>query len=148
MQPHKFWNVGRAQHHPNGSIAFLHRLGEHRFQRERDDLMPFNHLLYQPSCDWCQKYKDNHTETNWPFPNEAAKVITAEQCQYNFVDFRADMQRCGIAYDFASSGEKDTPPVWKVPEQSTIQAVQRYALDAFRQARASIKQSSELFAKR
>lgn len=76
--------------------------------------MAFSHLLYQPSCDWCQKYKDNHTETNWPFPDESAKVIDSDRCHYNFSDFQADKQRCQVAYDFAKSGEKDTPPVWKV----------------------------------
>ncbi|EFN51514.1 hypothetical protein CHLNCDRAFT_55097 [Chlorella variabilis] len=78
---------------------------------------------------------------------QSAKVIDSDRCHYNFSDFQADKQRCQVAYDFAKSGEKDTPPVWKVPEGSLIQKVQHYAYEAFLEARVQINKNAELFAK-
>ena len=81
---------GFVQHHPNRSIAFVHRTSKSKYTLRSGAGRTFSHILLQPSCIWNRKY--------WHFSRPMMSVrrhgVASSVCNVTWNDITASISRC------------------------------------------------------
>lgn len=82
---------GFVQHHPNGSLAFVHRTSKAKYSSRELGGRAFSYLLLQPDCHW--------SERHWHFFTPMAsvrrsRVVPSNKCNYSLYDPTAALQSC------------------------------------------------------
>ena len=101
LQPNRLIGAlarGFVQHHPNGSVGFVHRTSEAKYKAHSTKGRAFSRLLLQPSCQWNQRY--------WHFFSPAwratrSKVWRQKKCGFSL--YAPDLARKHCAYGSSSS---------------------------------------------
>ena len=118
---------GFVQHHPNGSVAFVHRTSEAKYKAHSSEARGFSRLLLQPSCEWNQRH--------WHFFSPSvgrriSQVWREARCQFTLWNPQSAADTCGDgggAKDKKSSEknseeqqQQQLPPVLEVAHNSFV----------------------------
>jgi len=131
---------GFLQHHPNGSIAFLHRTSEAKYKAHSSTPRGFSRILLQPSCQWSQKY--------WHFfspavGNARSNVWRQSKCNFTLENPQASLKTCG-----SKLKKKNQPPVLEVVHNSYLYKAQVAADNALWVINMHIQTRPDLYPRR
>lgn len=144
LAPGVLWGAkarGFVQHHPNGSVAFVHRTSEAKYRAHSSVGRGFSRLLLQPTCQWSQRH--------WHFFSPAlgaarSKVWRAAKCHFTLWDPAAAKEHCGSNSD-AGAGADARPPLLEVPRTSFVGEAQTAADDALIIFHEHVKERPDLY---
>ena len=139
LQPGLFGATARGfvQHHPNGSVAFVHRTSEAKYKAHSASGRAFSRLLLQPSCHWNQRH--------WHFfsPSVGTTKTGAwkeSKCQFTLWDPEASKAVCGQKLK-----KEGQPPILEVSRNSFVGQAQAAADSAMVLFKAHVQSRPDLY---
>lgn len=81
---------GFVQHHPNNSLAFIHRTSLAKYSAHENKGRMFSHILLQPSCSWSRKFWHFFA----PMVSVSLREVRVDRCSMSFYDTRKSLEKC------------------------------------------------------
>lgn len=112
---------GFIQHHPNGSLAFVHRTSKAKYTAHDGSDRAFSFVLLQPSCHWSER----HWHLFTPLGSVRGRhVIHASKCNYTLYHPQVAEPNCRKR---KAMSDQEQPPVLEVVEGSFVKSAQAAA---------------------